>query len=109
MIDRTLGIIYTIKQKGTDDATIMHFLQKYSNTTYPFTREEIDQILRETCANFIEGADNPIQEIHRYFLSSSIFSHIGISEHDRMINFLQQTQISSNGKYINGFKEWKEE
>lgn len=105
MTDLTMGIIYTIKQKGGYDSKIQDYLRRYYDTLWSYGREEIDKILRECCADYISTADNPIEEVRRYFLNSSIFTSFEISEHSRMINFLQQTQVSTNRAYINGFKE----
>ena len=105
MTDRSLGIIYTIKQKGTSDITLAAFLQKFYDTIYIYNRDEIDKILRETCADFIQSADDPMREIRRYFLNANTYSFMEIVEHVRMINFLQQTQISKDGNYINDFRD----
>lgn len=109
MTDRSLGIIYTIKQKGTSDVTLAAFLQKFYSTAYIYNRDEIDKILRETCVDFIQSADDPIRELRRYFLSVNIYSLVEITEHTRMINFLQQIQISKDGNYINDFRDMKGE
>lgn len=107
MTDRSLGIIYTVKQKGTSDVTLAAFLQKFYNTPYIYNRDEIDKILRETCVDFIQTADDPMREIRRYFLNTNLYSFVEITEHVRIINFLQQTQISKDGKYINDFRDMK--
>ena len=105
MTDLTMGIIYTIKQRGSNDSRIQSYLRKYYDNLWEYGREEIDKVLRECCADYISTADNPMAEIKRYFLNSNIFNSFRIGEHDRMINFLQQTRISNNREYINGFKE----
>lgn len=108
MTDLTMGIIYTIKQHGHADSTIQSYLRKYYYNFWTYGREEIDKILRECCADYISTADNPVAEVKRYFLNSNIFNNFEISEHSRMINFLQQTRISNNREYINGFKEMED-
>lgn len=105
MTDLTMGIIYTIKQRGSNDSKIQNYLRQYYDNLWNYGREEIDKILRECCADYISTADNPIKETKRYFLNSNIFTSFEISEHHRMINFLQQARISRGGVYINGFKE----
>ena len=107
MTDRTLGLIYTIKnENGYSDIPINKFLMDYYNTDCPYSRSEIDQILRAVCIDYIETADDPIQEIRRYF-NGNLYSHVDTSEHDRMIYFLLFTQVKSDEKYINGFREMK--
>lgn len=107
MTDRTLGLIYTIKnENGYSDIPINKFLMDYYNTDCPYSRHEIDQILRATCIDYIETADDPIKEIRRYF-SGNVYSYVEIPEHDRMIQFLMLVLVKSNEKYINGFREMK--
>ena len=108
MTDLTMGIIYTIKQRGSSDSRIQSYLRKYYDNFWEYERGEIDKVLRECCADYISTADNPIAETRRYFLNSNTFTSIAISEHSRMINFLQQTRISNNHEYINGFKEMED-
>lgn len=108
MTDLTMGIIYTIKQRGSSDSRIQSYLRKYYDNFWEYGREEIDKILRECCADYISTADNPIEEARRYFLNSNVFTSFEISEHHRMINFLQQTQVRKNSEYINGFKEMED-
>lgn len=105
MTDLTMGIIYTLKQKGTNDNKIQSYLRSYYNNHWDYGREEVDNILRECCADYINTADNPTAEARRYFLNSNMFPHFEINEHNRMINFLQQTRVSHDKEYINGFKE----
>lgn len=105
MTDLTLGIIYTIKQFGSNDSQIQRYLRKYYNNSWDYQREEIDKILRECCADYISTTDNPAAEARRYFLNSNSFLHFEINEHSRMINFLQFAKVRREEKYINGFRE----
>lgn len=106
MTELTMGIIYTIKhQDGDPHTAIQKFLQNYFEPDYNYDRDFIDDILRQTCADYISTADNPVEEIRRYFLNSNIFAAIEISEYKRMIVFLQNIKVKKNHEYINGFKE----
>ena len=105
MTDRTMGIIYTIKLKGCNDSKIQNYLRQYYDNLWSYGREDIDKILRECCTDYISTSENPMFEVQRYFLNSNYFNSFEISEHRRMINFLQQTQVRRNNTYINGFKE----
>ena len=107
MTDRTLGLIHIIKhENGYSDIPINKFLMDYYDTDYPYSRSEIDKILRAVCVDYIETADNPIQEMRRYF-NGEVFSYVDVSEHERMIQFLMSTQVKSDENYINGFREMK--
>ena len=107
MTDLTLGIIYAIKNNPQGhDVGIQKFLHHYYESDYQYDRDFIDRALRQACSDYITTADDPIEEIHRYFLNSNIFSLIEISEYHRMIHFLTFTRVKDgNGNYINGFRE----
>lgn len=111
MTELTMGIIYTIKhQNGDPHTAIQKFLQKHFASDYDYDRDFIDRILRQTCADYISTADDPVEEMRRYFLNSNIFSAFEISEYKRMITFIQnikvkKIKVEKNYEYINGFKE----
>lgn len=106
MDNRTMGIIYALKQcKYSSDVAIRMFMSEYSGTNWnKMGREAVDNLLRQTCAEFINEADNPVMEIRRYFNGySSVFCN---TEFEMMINFLQQTRVrDANDNYINGFTD----
>ena len=103
MDNRTMGIIYALKQcKYGSDIVIRMFMSEYSGTDWnKMGRNTVDDLLRQTCTEFITSADNPVKEIRRYFNSyNSVFCN---NEFEMMINFLQQTQVrDASGNYING-------
>lgn len=47
MKDKSLGIIYTIKQVGWSDMCIGRFLQQYYSSKRNYSRSEINAALRE--------------------------------------------------------------
>lgn len=109
MTDLTLGIIYAIKgEPQGHDAAIQKFLHRYFESDYQYDRDFIDRALRQACADYITTADDPNEEVRRYFLNSNTFALIEVSEYHRMITFLTQTKVKDkNGYYINGFREMK--
>jgi len=109
MDKRTMYVIYSLKADRWSDYELCKRLNTfYDNKTYhPFTRVEIDKILRECCADFIATSDDPAREVRRYFLLSDTWSTVDEGEYHRMCYFLGTTQVrdSETREYINGFED----
>lgn len=106
MDKRTLGIIYALKQCNySSDSTIRMFMTEYSMVDWnKFGRKSIEELLRQTCEDFICNSDFPLQEIRRYFNTyNSVFCN---TEFDVQVNFLRQARVKDNeGNYINTFTD----
>ena len=105
MTDRTLGIIYSLKNGiNSADYKIAKYMAKECNyKASMYSRGEIDKILRTAIIDYIQTCDNPIKEIKRYF---SLWDEIwNKNEYDVAISFLSLTQVRHNGKYVNGFRD----
>lgn len=102
MEDRTIGIIYALKQgKYSADMNIRKFMSEWSNSNWDYERRNsIDDLLRCTIVDYLECCDNK-NEISRYFYNDFFW----INEYDRMILFLQQIQVRENENYVNGMRD----
>ena len=67
------------------------------------SRKRIENVLRETCMNFILNSDNPEREIIRFFNSYKV--PWICNEYDVFILFLQQAAVRDNKGYINDFRD----
>ena len=67
MTDRTLGIIYSLKNGiNSADYKIAKYMAKECNyKASMYSRGEIDKILRTAIIDYIQTCDNPIKEIKR--------------------------------------------
>ncbi len=105
MDDRTLGLIYAIKQ-GTPglsyDERICMFMREYTQSDlYWYSRESINILLSEVIVDYLESCDNPLQEIKRYFRGvSDIWNK---DEYSNMISFLETIDVKDGEEYCNGF------
>ena len=106
MDKRTMGIIYALKQcKYSSDSTIRMFMTEYSMVDWnKFGRKSIEELLRQSCEDFICNSDFPLQEVRRYFNTyNSVFCN---TEFQVQVDFLRQTQVKNNeGNYINTFTD----
>lgn len=108
--DVTLGLIYTCKQVGQTDVDLSNFLQQYYDSAYPYSREEIDDSLREAVIECIIHANSVNRAVRNYFLNTWIISTP--DEHQRMVGFLAHMRVMEDGEYVNGmrenpFKDWE--
>ena len=103
MEDRTIGIIYAIKQgKHSPDMNIRKFMSEWSIVNWNYLgRDSIDRVLRQTITNYLMCCNNRY-EVERYFSDSSLWI---MNEYDRMISFLQQIQVYKDEKYVNGMRD----
>ena len=103
MDDRTIGIIYALKQgKYSPDINIRKFMSEWSNTDWNYQgRDSIDDVLRRTIVDYLECCGNR-NEISRYFYSAPLWIK---NEYDRMISFLQQIQVYKDERYVNGMRD----
>lgn len=103
MEDRTIGIIYALKQgKYSPDMNIRKFMSEWNNSNWDYQgRDSIDDLLRHTVVDYLEGCGNG-NEISRYFYYTSLWIK---DEYDRMILFLQQIQVRENENYVNGMRD----
>lgn len=107
MEKRTEMIIRALKiGENSFDDRIKDAMAKYTgNHEWTYGREEVDKLLRYTCADYISTCDNPEKEIRRYFLEDTFITN----EYQRMTIFLINTQvrevdfITGEDYYINGF------
>lgn len=113
MEELTEKIIYGIKTyDGTPDTRIWKVMIEYTgDKDWDCNREEIDNILRKVCADYIANCDHPANEIRRYFMKDFLIHN----EYERMINFISQIQVREinlndySYYYINNFnsKYWE--
>lgn len=106
MTDRTLGIIYSLKNSFnmSSDYAIASFMARETNSAIEFyTREHIDNILYDAALDYITTCDDPVREISRYFYECKEFYNR--NQHDVLISFLNGTQVRRNNEYINGFRD----
>ena len=103
MDDRTVGIIYALKQgKYSPDINIRKFMSEWSNTDWNYQgRDSIDQVLRQTVANYLVCCNNRY-EVERYFSDTSLWVK---DEYNRMISFLWQIQVHKDENYVNGMRD----
>ena len=103
MDDRTIGIIYALKQgKYSPDTNIRKFMSEWSNTDWNYQgRDSIDQVLRQTVANYLMCCNNRY-EVERYFSDTSLWVK---DEYNRMISFLWQIQVHKDENYVNGMRD----
>lgn len=101
MTEFTRKFIYSIKRNGDTDSDLNSFLRKYYDTEHTYNRDEIDNFLRDACADYISNADNPSEEIQKYFMHDITNYHW--DEHKRMLLFLEMLPVKRNNRYINGF------
>ena len=103
MDDRTIGIIYALKQgKYSPDINIRKFMSEWSDTNWDWQgRDSIDRILRQTIANYLVCCNNRY-EVERYFSDTSLWVK---DEYNRMISFLWQTQVCKDENYVNGMRD----
>ena len=101
MEDRTIGIIYAIKQgKYSPDTNIRKFMSEWSIVDWNcLGRDSIDRVLRQTVANYLMCCNNGY-EVQRYFNNDRV-----MNEYDRMISFLQQIRIRGDENYMNGMRD----
>ena len=101
MDDRTVGIIYALKQgKYSPDTNIRKFMSEWSIVDWnSLGRDSIDRVLRQTVANYLMCCNNRY-EVERYFNDDR-----ATNEYDRMISFLQQIQVRGNENYMNGMRD----
>lgn len=70
MEDMTLGIIYTFKNFGTNNAKeiLIDFMSKYTMTPKEYySKLELIRIIRSAFVDYIRFCDNPGYEIYSYF------------------------------------------
>ena len=103
MEDRTIGIIYAIKQgKHSPDMNIRKFMSEWSIVNWNYLgRDSIDRVLRQTITNYLMCCNNRY-EVERYFSDSSLWI---MNEYDRMISFLWQIQVHKDENYVNGMRD----
>lgn len=101
MEDRTIGIIYAIKQgKYSADVNIRKFMSEWSIVDWNcLGRDSIDRVLRQTVANYLMCCNNGY-EVERYFNNDRV-----MNEYDRMISFLQQIRVRGDENYMNGMRD----
>lgn len=103
--DKDIGIMYIVKRfYGSKDYALRQFLAEWANVPEEtISRKQIENVLRETCMNFILNSDNPEREIVRFF--NSYKTPWVCNEYEGLILFLQQAAVRDNKGYINGFKD----
>lgn len=102
-------IIHALKSnKGTFDERIKNVMAEYTGVqSWSYGRDEIDNLLRSTCSDYISTCDNPEKEIRRYFLKDMFITN----EYQRMTLFLTNIQVCERDSmtkeyyYINGFNK----
>lgn len=127
MEDLTLGIIYAVKQSDKSAReSIVDFLSEYTGTPKEYYSDnELIRIIRNAFVDYLKTADNPAFDVWQYFDAKrqkenfkDVFpeQHKKYAERDNcmdidteaIISALRLSHVQENGKYINGFRDWKE-
>lgn len=127
MDDLTLGIIYAVKHGNkSGKESIIDFLSEYTATPKQhYSDRELVRIIRDTFVDYLKTADNPAFDVWQYFDAKrqqenfkDVFpeQHKKYAERDNCMDIDTEAIISAfrlacvqeNGKYVNGFKDWKE-
>lgn len=124
MSDLDLGIIYAIKHLGEGDTCkerIKNFLRKYSGVPneYEYSDEELYRILVETVKNYMGTTESPRLAMYDFFDCLKVTNPlIGNPEEQKlvreyvmngMMGMLEMAQVRRDGKYVNGFREMRED
>lgn len=124
MTDLDLGIIYSIKHFDEEKSckeNIRDFLHKYTDTPkeYPYSDPELYRILVETVKSYMETAESPRLDMYNFFDSLKVTNpFIGNPEEQKivreyvmnaMIGMLDMSIVRRDGKYVNGFREMRED
>jgi hypothetical protein len=124
MTDLDLGIIYSIKHFDEEKSckeNIRDFLHKYTDTPkeYPYSDPELYRILVETVKSYMETAESPRLDMYNFFDSLKVTNpFIGNPEEQKlvreyvmnaMIGMLDMAIVKRDGKYVNGFREMRED
>lgn len=127
MDDLTLGLIYTVKYSGKSaKESIIDFLSKYTETPKEYYSDgELIRIIRNAFVDYLKTVDNPAFEVWQYFDAKrqkenfkDVFpeQHKKYAERDNCIDIdteaiisaFRLTCVQKDGKYVNGFRDWKE-
>lgn len=128
MTDRTLGIIYAIKQGNlTARQNIVEFMSRYDGVSKNYYCDaNLIPLIEETFLDYLETADDPVSDVRQYFASKGKARNFyrfyparaaqyeekqqsfGMDT-DAVIAALCLTDVMKDGKYVNGFRELKED
>lgn len=127
MDNLTLGLIYAVKHSGKSaKESIIDFLSEYTATPQEhYSDGELVGIIRSAFVDFLKTADNPAFNVWQYFdakRQQENFKDIFPEQQKRyakrdgkmdidteaIISALRLSHVQENGKYINGFRDWKE-
>lgn len=126
MNDLTLGIIYAVKQsdKPTRES-IIDFLAEYTGTPKEYYSDnELVQIIRDSFVDYLKTADKPAFDVWQYFdakRQQENFKDVFPDQYKKyaecdgkmdidteaIISAFRLSHVQENGKYVNGFREWK--
>lgn len=127
MNDLTLGLIYAVKHSGKSaKESIIDFLSEYTGTSKQYYSDsELIRIIRDSFVDYLKTADNPAFEVWQYFDAKrqkenfkDVFpeQHKKYAERDNCMDIDTEAILSAfrlagvqkDGKYVNGFRDWKE-
>ena len=107
MTDKSIGIIYAIKQCYGIKYGVRQFLQEYCNDKYYYSHEYISSILRETVLDYLLSCDDWKTELRRFF--NTYEDTFCDDDYDVCTSFLFDIQVvkfnEEKSYYINGFKD----
>lgn len=126
MDNLTIGIIYAIKNgmKGPCE-NIVSFLSAYTGTPREYYDDvELKKILQQSFIDYLKTADNPSFDVWQFFEAKrhrenyrEIFPkhakeqeeklHFLDDDSEAIISALRMTAVQKDGKYINGFYNYK--
>lgn len=127
MDDLTLGLIYAMKHNSgnTIKESIVDFLVKYTGTPNEYyTERELVGIIRNAFVDYLKTAENPAFDVWQYFdakRQAENFKEIFPKQHEQykerddcfdidtegILSALRLSKVKENGKYVNGFRDWK--
>lgn len=127
MDNMTLGIIDAVKRgKKSGKESIIDFLSEYTGTPKEYYSDgELIRIIRNAFVDYLKTADNPAFDVWQYFDAKrqqenfkDVFpaqdkkyakrdNCMGIDT-EAILSAFCLACVQENGKYVNGFKDWKE-
>lgn len=126
MNDLTLGFIYAVKHgEKSAKESMVDFLSEYTGTPKEYYSDsELVRIVRDSFVDYLKTADKPAFDVWQYFDAKrrqenfkDVFpdQHKKYAERDgkmdidteSIISALRLSHVQENGKYVNGFREWR--
>lgn len=128
MEDMTLGVIYAIKKgEKSSKENVIDFMSKWSGADPKhYTDGQVKKILQMTFIDYLKTADNPSFEVWQFFNAKQniqIYREVCPKQakelaektkaldddSEAIIVTLRAARVKENEKYVNGFRDEKEE